>query len=206
MPDTIAPAPTARSKCRACGRTIDKGGFRFGEAEANPFGEGETQRWFHLECAALRRPERFGPALDATPEVPEREALAELVRSGLQHPRLVRLAGAERAPSGRAHCRHCREIIDKGALRVALEVWEDGRFSPMGSIHATCAPSYFGTRELMTRIERTSPKLGPDDLAEVRELVANAPDVAAVPAPSATAREGDGAESGSAGRGGSAES
>jgi len=196
MPDTITPAPTARSKCRACGQTIDKGAPRFGEAEANPFGEGETQRWFHLECAALRRPERFGPALEATPDAPEREALAELVRTGLEHPRLVRLAGAERAPSGRAHCRHCREIIEKGALRVALEIWEDGRFSPMGSIHVTCAPSYFGTRELMPRVERTSPKLTPEDVAQVGELVANAPEIAAVPAPGAASESGEG-ESGS---------
>jgi hypothetical protein len=195
MPDTITPAPTARSKCRACGKTIDKGAPRFGEAEANPFGEGETQRWFHLECAALRRPERFGPALEAAPDIQEREALAELVRSGLEHPRLVRLAGAERAPSGRAHCRHCREIIEKGAPRVALEIWEDGRFSPMGSLHVTCAPSYFGTRELLSRIERTSPKLGPEEVAQIRELVATAPEIAAVPAPGAAASESDGTES-----------
>lgn len=190
MPDTIAQAPTARSKCRACGRTIDKGTLRFGEAEANPFGEGETQRWFHLECAALRRPERFGPALEAAPEVPDREALAGLVHSGLEHPRLVRLAGAERAPSGRAHCRHCREIIEKGALRIALELWEDGRFSPMGSIHATCAPSYFGTRELAPRIERANPNLAAEDLTRMRELVATAPDIAAVPAPGASGENG----------------
>lgn len=199
MPDTITPAPTARSKCRACGRTIDKGAFRFGEAEANPFGEGETQRWFHLECAALRRPERFGPALEATPDVPEREVLAGLVQGGLEHPRLVRLAGAERAPSGRAHCRHCREIIEKGALRVALEIWEDGRFSPAGSIHVTCAPSYFGTRELMARIERANPNLPADDVARMRELVATAPDVLAVPAPGAAASEGTDGERGTGG-------
>ena len=177
MPDVIAPAPTARSKCRGCGRTIEKAALRFGEAEANPFGEGETQRWFHLECAALKRPERFGPALDATPDVPEREALRELVKSGLEHPRVVRILRAERAPSARAHCRHCRELIEKGALRIALEIWEDGRFSPMGSIHARCAPSYFETRELMPRIERTSPDLSPADRTALEETIRTAPDV-----------------------------
>jgi hypothetical protein len=181
MPDVIAAAPTARSKCRACGRTIEKGVLRFGEAEANPFGEGETQRWFHLDCAALKRPERFGPALDATPDVPERDALRELVASGLAHPRLVRVVRAERAPSARAHCRHCRELIEKGALRVALEIWEDGRFSPMGSVHARCAPSYFETRELMPRLERASPELGAETLAELRDTIATAPDVPYVP-------------------------
>ncbi|HEX5100056.1 MAG TPA: hypothetical protein VFV94_11175 [Polyangiaceae bacterium] len=194
MPDTITPAPSARSKCRGCGQTIEKGALRFGEADVNPFGEGETQRWFHLECAALRRPEKFGPALEATPDVPERDKLAEFVKSGTEHPRLVRIAGGERAPSGRAHCRHCREIIEKGALRIALEIWEDGRFSPMGSIHVTCAPSYFGTRELMERVERSSPKLAPDDVKAMREAVATAPEIAAVPAPGAAA-EGEKPES-----------
>jgi hypothetical protein len=181
MPDVIAPAPTARSKCRGCGRTIEKGVLRFGEAEANPFGEGETQRWFHLECAALKRPERFGPALDATPDVPERDALRGFVQAGLAHPRVVRILRAERAPSARAHCRHCREVIEKGALRIALEIWEDGRFSPMGSIHARCAPSYFETRELMPRIERTSPDLSPADRAALDETIRTAPDVPYVP-------------------------
>ncbi len=186
MPDVIALAPTSRSKCRGCDRSIDKGTLRFGEADVNPFGEGETQRWFHLECAALRRPERFGPALESAADVPERDALSALIKTGLEHPRLVRIAGAERAPSGRAHCRHCRELIEKGALRVALQIWEDGRFSPMGSIHAHCAPSYFGTRELMDRIERSSPELPEVDAQALQELVANAPEIAAVPAPGTT--------------------
>jgi Poly(ADP-ribose) polymerase and DNA-Ligase Zn-finger region len=194
MPDTIALAPTARSKCRGCGRTIEKGALRFGEAEANPFGEGETQRWFHLDCAALRRPERFGPALEATPDMADRERLAAFVHASLEHPRLVRIAGAERAPSGRAHCRHCREIIDKGALRVALEIWEDGRFSPMGSLHVTCAPSYFGTRELVPRIEHASPDLPETDVARIREIVATTPEVAAVAAPGSPGGEPNGGE------------
>jgi len=192
MPDTIAIAPTARSKCRGCDQTIAKGTLRFGEADVNPFGEGETQRWFHLECAALRRPERFGPALDATPDVPERDALAKLVQSGLEHPRVVRVAGGERAPSGRAHCRHCRELIEKGALRVALEIWEEGRFSPMGSIHARCAPSYFGTRELMDRVRRSTPDLSEADARELAEVLAKAPEIAAVEAPGSPTEPGDG--------------
>jgi hypothetical protein len=196
MPDTITPAPTARSKCRGCAQTIEKGALRFGEADVNPFGEGETQRWFHLECAALRRPEKFGPTLETATDVPNREALAEFVKEGLAHPRLVRIAGGERAPSGRAHCRHCREIIEKGALRIALEIWEDGRFSPMGSIHVTCAPSYFGTRELMTRVRKGTPDLAESDAEEMTKLVATAPEIAAVPAPGAPPPGEDPATSG----------
>jgi hypothetical protein len=199
MPDTITPAPTARSKCRGCGKTIDKGALRFGEADVNPFGEGETQRWFHLQCAALKRPERFGPALEATADVPERDALKAIVAEGLAHPRLVRILRGERAPSGRAHCRHCREIIEKGALRLALEIWEDGRFSPMGSIHASCAPSYFGTRELMTRVRQQSPDAPPAELDEFERVIASAPEIAAVPAPGAGKDDGGDAGGGSTG-------
>lgn len=181
MPDLVAPSPSARAKCRGCGKSIDKGELRFGEADTNPFGEGETHRWFHLRCAALKRPERFGPMLEATPDLPDRDALTGWVKSSLEHPRLVRILRGERAPSGRAHCRHCREIVEKGALRVALEIWEDGRFNPMGSIHATCAPSYFGTRsELTPRIELASPDLPKGDLAELAKIVETAPDVPAV--------------------------
>ena len=118
--------------------------------------------------------------LEATPDVPDRDALAAYVKSSLEHPRLVRILRGERAPSGRAHCRHCREIVEKGALRVALEIWEDGRFNPMGSIHATCAPSYFGTRELAPRIELASPDLPPADLTQMAKVFAEAPEVAAV--------------------------
>jgi hypothetical protein len=180
MPDLVAPSPSARAKCRGCGRPIDKGELRFGEADQNPFGEGETHRWFHLRCAALKRPERFGAMLEATPDLPDRDALSAHVKSSLEHPRLVRILRGERAPSGRAHCRHCRELVEKGALRVALEIWEDGRFNPMGSIHATCAPSYFGTRDLTARIELASPDLSKDDLAAMTDVFATAPDVPAV--------------------------
>jgi hypothetical protein len=180
MPDLVAPSPSARAKCRGCGRSIDKGELRFGEADTNPFGEGETHRWFHLRCAALKRPERFGPMLEATPDIPDRDALSGWVKSSLDHPRLVRVLRGERAPSGRAHCRHCRELVEKGALRVALEIWEDGRFNPMGSIHATCAPSYFGTRELLPRLELASPDLAKADLAELAEVFTKAPEVPAV--------------------------
>jgi hypothetical protein len=109
------------------------------------------------------------------------------VKASLDHPRLVRILRAERAPSGRAHCRHCREIVEKGALRVALEIWEDGRFNPMGSLHATCAPSYFGTREeLAKRIEIASPDLPKPDLAEMKDVIAKAPEVPAVARETAT--------------------
>ena len=175
MPDTIEPAPTARAKCRGCGRTIEKGALRYGEADANPFGEGETFRWFHLDCAALRRPEKFGPALEQATDVPDRDTLLAFVKSGLDHPRLVRLAGSGRAPSGRAHCRHCRELIEKGELRIALEIWEDGRFTPMGFLHARCGSGYFETRDFFERLQHLTPDFDPADTAQWESEIAKEP-------------------------------
>jgi hypothetical protein len=167
MPDQIAPSPSARAKCRGCGKSIDKGELRFGEADNNPFGEGETHRWFHVRCAALRRPEKFGPMLETQPDLPERDRLAELVKSGIEHHRFPRIAGAARASSGRAHCRHCRELIDKGSWRVVLEIWEDGRFNPMGFIHTKCAKDYFGAPGALDRVKGLPHDLAEADLAEL---------------------------------------
>jgi hypothetical protein len=47
--------------------------------------------------------------------------------------------------------------------------------------HATCAPSYFGTREaLVKRIELAGPDLPKPDLAELSDIIAKAPEVLAV--------------------------
>src|SRR6478736_6926755 len=59
MPHVIEPATSARAKCRGCDQKIDKGELRFGERQPNAFGEGEMTLWFHVPCAAFKRPEPF---------------------------------------------------------------------------------------------------------------------------------------------------
>ncbi len=93
-----------------------------------------------------------------------------LAESGTEHERLPRLDGAERAPSGRARCRHCRELIEKGDWRLKLVFYQEGMFEPSGNIHAPCAAEYFGTREVMGRIRWFS-DLTEADLEEVAALV-----------------------------------
>ncbi|MDP6375924.1 MAG: PARP-type zinc finger-containing protein [Pseudomonadales bacterium] len=56
MAHVLEPAASGRSKCRGCTAAIDKGEFRFGERFPNPFADGEMTVWFHLLCAAYRRP------------------------------------------------------------------------------------------------------------------------------------------------------
>src|SRR5947207_3050798 len=59
MPHVMEPATSARATCRGCNQKIAKGELRFGERQPNAFGEGEMTLWFHLACAAYKRPEAF---------------------------------------------------------------------------------------------------------------------------------------------------
>ncbi|MFN8095418.1 MAG: hypothetical protein U0599_24920 [Vicinamibacteria bacterium] len=164
MPHVIESAPTGRAKCRGCGAKIDAGALRFGEALPNPFGEGDTTHWFHLDCGAFKRPEPFLEALGAREEpLDGKEGLEAAARAGIDHPRLVRVDGAERSPTGRAECRHCREAIPKDAWRVRLVFWEEGRFNAAGFVHVRCAPAYFETGDLLPRVRRFAPALTDED-------------------------------------------
>jgi hypothetical protein len=174
VPDVIQAATSGRAKCRGCGIAIAKGELRFGESLPNAFAEGETLHWLHLYCAAAMRPEKFLAALDASSEtVAERELLRETAVDGVEHRRLPRLVRAERAPSGRAHCRSCRELIEKGHYRLALQLFEDGRFSPIGSIHVECSLAYFGTAAILPRILRLTSAVSDADTREIETLLAN---------------------------------
>ncbi|MDJ0956295.1 MAG: hypothetical protein QNI91_05550 [Arenicellales bacterium] len=169
MGHVIEPASSGRAKCRGCGEKIDKGVLRFGERAPNPFGEGEATYWFHLTCAACRRPDEF-----LTVEQPEMDPKVRLMaEAGRDHYRLARIRRAERAPSGRAKCRHCREAIPAGSWRIALEIWEEARFSPMGFIHMSCSKDYFGTADILPRIKHFTPGLSPADLGEIADLLGN---------------------------------
>jgi hypothetical protein len=169
MPHVIEPATSARAKCRGCGRPIAAGELRFGERQPNPFAEGEMTLWFHLDCAACKRPEPLLEALAERQEpLEERERLESEARRGIEHRRLPRIDGAGRAPTGRAGCRYCRQTIAKGAWRIALVFFEEGRFNPGGFIHARCAGAYFETTEVLARIRRFASDLGEDDVRALR--------------------------------------
>jgi len=138
----------------------------------NPYAEGETLVWFHVVCAACMRPEQLLPVL-ATSESPPADAtwLRETAEFGVAHPRVQRLARAERAASGRARCRSCRELMDKGKFRLVLQMFEDGRMNAIGSIHPDCAEAYFGTTQILGRLERLTPELDASGLAEIEEVM-----------------------------------
>jgi hypothetical protein len=124
--------------------------------------------WFHIACAAYRRPEPFLEALAATTaDVPDREGLQREAQLGVTHRRLPRVSTAGRATTARAACRECKEKIEKDAWRIALLYYEDGRFSPSGFVHVGCAAKYFETTGIIPRLQHFSPALSADDLQEI---------------------------------------
>jgi len=163
-------APSGRAKCRGCGRVIAKGERRFGERLPNPFADegGEMTHWYHPLCAAYRRPEALLEALPTLTEPLEGQAdLEREAQLGVTHHRLPRVNVAERASSGRAACRACREPIAKDTWRISLLYYEDGRFAPSGFIHIACAPGYLETTDILPRVKHFTPELSETDVAEI---------------------------------------
>jgi hypothetical protein len=137
--------------CRGCGRALRRGELRFGERLPNPFAEGaELTLWFHPACAAYKRPQSLLEAL-VQAEVADRDLLERIARAGLDHARLPRLDGAERA-RGQANCRSCREPIARGTWRIRLVFFEEGRFHPAGFVHLACGAAYFESGDLIERL------------------------------------------------------
>jgi ribosomal protein L37AE/L43A len=174
MPHVFERAPTGRAKCRGCEQRIAAGSFRFGERLPNPFSDNESEmtHWFHPICAAFKRPEPFLEALAATDEpLDDRDVLEREARLGVAHHRLPRVNTAERAASGRATCRACKEKIEQGSWRLTLVYYEDGRFAPSGFIHAGCAASYLDTTEVLPRVAHFTDGLTQDDMRELAAAV-----------------------------------
>lgn len=169
MSHVFEPAASGRSKCRGCGRAIARGELRFGERTANPFAEGETTVWFHPACAAYKRPEPLMQALTETQdELPDREKLARAAQASLAQRRLPRIDGADRAPTGQARCRHCREPIARGSWRIRLAYYQDGRFTPGGFIHLECRKDYFETDDILQHVLHFSASLSDAERDELR--------------------------------------
>lgn len=125
--------------------------------------------WFHPLCAAYKRPEPLLQALGETLEgVPDREGLEHAARVSLAHRRLPRIDGAERAPSGQATCRSCRQPIPRGSWRIRLVFYEEGRFSPGGFVHLDCRKPYFETDDVLDRVLHFSPALSDDEREVLR--------------------------------------
>jgi len=181
MAHVIEHASSGRAKCRGCDEKIAKDELRFGEKAPNAFGEGEMTLWFHLPCAAYKRPEPFlellagvQPEDISADEMNAAHALKPAAEFGIAHRRVPRVDKVDRAPTGRATCRHCREPIAKDTWRIGLVFFEEYRFQPSGFIHAGCSAEYFGTIELRDRIFHFNPALSPGELDAIENALQSA--------------------------------
>jgi len=148
-PYVIEGARSSRSRCKTCRRKINKGLPRIGMLIEGPFGTGYL--WHHLNCAARGQFERVEEAyrLEAWNEAKELLAkipdLAELARlqteADERKSKRKELPYAEPAPTGRARCKHCGEVIEKDSLRVTLgrlvEFGNQVRTTPI-NVHPRC--------------------------------------------------------------------
>jgi len=171
------PSPSGRAKCRGCNQPIAKDAVRFGERLPNPFADGEMTLWFHPVCAAWKRPAALLEALAATAaSVPDRPALEAAARHSAAHRRVPRIDGAERAPSGRASCRHCHAPIERGSWRIRLVFFEEGRFAPGGYVHLACRSTYFETDDVVAPLLHFSAALDAGDRDELARSCTAGPD------------------------------
>ena len=172
VPHLFEPAKSGRARCRGCSQPIQRGELRFGESVENPFGEGEATLWFHPLCAAYKRPEPLLLALaQAAADLPGCEALERAALQSSAHRRLPRIDGAERAPSGQAKCRSCREPIARGAWRIRLVFHEEGRFMPGGTVHLDCRGAYFEGHEVLEPVLHFSHELSGEEREELRRAL-----------------------------------
>jgi hypothetical protein len=139
-PYMIEGARSSRSKCKSCRKKIDKGVLRLGVLIEGPYGIGYL--WHHLTCAAKRRlddveaayeREAWNDAKEPPEDVPSIEELRKLNEEAEEkRQQRKKIPFAEVDPSGRAKCKHCGEVMEKGSLRVVL-----GREVEFGSQYRT---------------------------------------------------------------------
>jgi hypothetical protein len=172
MAETIETAKTGRAKCRACRQPIEKDTLRFGEEQPSAFAEGMQMVWYHLACAAKRRPVQVKAALDAfAGEVPDRAALEASMAEADESPSVYPYA--ERAPTGRSRCLSCREAIDKGALRIATERELEAMGRPgTGYLHPRCAAEFLQVDDLLGALKANSRGLDDADVSALEQELA----------------------------------
>ena len=165
MAETIEAAKTGRARCGACRQPIEKGALRFGEERPSAFGEGMQWFWYHLPCAARKKPAQVKSALAAFGgEVPGRAELEATIAEADQA--ASRFPYAEHAPTGRSSCLQCHAPIEKGTLRVAIEREVGMGRTGASYLHPRCAGQHLKPEELAA-VAPNSRGLG---AAEVEEL------------------------------------
>ncbi len=176
----IENAKSGRAKCRTCRRKIDKDVLRLGVLLVGPFGTGYL--WHHLNCAAKSLFNDVEEAYSAVAwddgvEVPELAKLKELSEKAEATKKEKKVPPyAERAPTGRAKCKHCEGAMEKDSWRVVLgrsvEFGQQTRTSPI-NVHPACVAAEMLAEDCATEHEgfvdalTTQSALADEELAEV---------------------------------------
>jgi hypothetical protein len=178
MPHTIEVAKSGRASCRTCKQTIAKGELRFGEEVQTQFSDAPSLQWHHLMCAAKNKPAQLTDALAQYPEeIPDRAALEKTIEDAKKTQKPGQFPYADRAPTGRAKCIECRETIEKGSLRVAVEREVDtGAFMGKSAayLHPRCAAKAIEGGDVYEKIRANSLGLEERDLAELKKELESA--------------------------------
>ncbi len=159
-PYLIEGARSSRSKCRTCKRKIDKGSVRIGILLEGPYGTGYL--WHHLTCAARRRFEDVEAAYAedaASPgtELPPLEEL-KLLKEKAEEKRAQKKTApyVDVAPTSRAKCKSCEEIMEKGTPRITLlrEVTFGNQFrSTPIQVHPGCVAKELAAEDCQTEAD-----------------------------------------------------
>lgn len=188
-PYVIEGARSSRSKCKTCRKKIDKDVLRLGVLIEGPYGVGYL--WHHLSCAAKRRLDDVEEAYvseawkaakippENVPTIEELRTLHEEAEEKRQS--RPRIPYAEVDPSGRAKCKECGELIEKGSLRVVLgrEVEFGNQFRNMPiQVHPACVAAALEREDCSTEaagfagaMRANSQGLDSDQIASVIEAV-----------------------------------
>ncbi len=140
----IEAATSGRSTCKGCKKPIANGELRYGDQVPGNF-DGMMTFWYHLPCAVKSRPEQLRDVLAKYKKpLPNRDELVGSLAGASVAARAGRMKAVERAPTGRASCQHCRVVIAKDTIRVA--VWtHEMPIGGTGFLHAACAGSWVGS-------------------------------------------------------------
>ncbi len=160
----IEGARSGRAKCKTCRKVIPKDSLRLGILVEGPFGVGHM--WHHLKCAAKRQFSKVEEAYACeawnnakiVPEgLPPLEELVKL-KDEAEKKKVEKkeLPHTELAPSGRARCKHCEELIEKGSPRVvigrAVEFGQQTRTTPI-NVHPGCVADALQAEDCSTEVD-----------------------------------------------------
>ena len=165
-PFRIEPAKSNRSKCKVCRRPIPKESLRMGVLIEGPFGTGYL--WHHLKCMAKRDFPKVEEAYaancwDAGVEPPALDSMRGLAEVADKKKKEKKTAPyIERAPSGRARCKHCGELIEKDDFRFGMsrkvEFFGQERHAVV-NVHPECVMAELDHEDCAVDISELEPKV-----------------------------------------------